>query len=913
MILKGKQSIIFFSIICFSILFYSCDLFRVIETYTVTYDANESTSGSVPSDSNEYEAGEPVTVLGNPGNLQKSGYTFGGWNTEVDGSGITYQEGQSFSIGLSDITLYAIWDIEKYEVTYYGNGNDSGSVPSDSNQYAEGEEVTVKGNTDSLIKDGYTFGGWNTSSDGTGIGYSGGDALVVETTNINLYAVWIGNEQFQVFYDGNNQTAGTPPVDDSEYQFGYTVTLLDNIWNLEKEGLRFGGWNTEADGTGTRYLPDDTIPMPGGDITLYAMWLPPLSVTYVANNATQGDVPVDTNEYILDDTVEVLGNTGNLEKTGYTFGGWNTEVDGSGTTYTGGDTLSIGSTDLSLYALWREHLSIHYDGNTNSSGNPPVDSNIYLEGESVTTLCNLGSLEKTNYSFMGWNTASDGSGIRYSERQIIIMPSSDITLYADWEINTYAINFNSDGGSVVASQEIDHGAKIDEPAIPTKKNYSFGGWFKEPELDNSWDFGTDVVTEDTTLYVKWDSIYPETFAGGSGTEEDPYQVETAGHLYIVRNHLDKHFIQTDDIDLSAFCEGGGWDPIGAWYGDGFVENEIFVGSFDGDGYIISDLTINRGERDAIGLFGYVGGTAIITGVTLEDISILGRQFVGGLIGLNESYEELSHCSVSGTVYANGSVGGLIGSNTSGKISHCNTAVDVLGYRNTGGLIGGNSYSDISDSYATGIVTGGYRTGGLVGYNYNGDLNDCYAAGDVIGNGRTGGLIGDNNDKSNISTSYATGDVAGDSDHTGGLIGYNSGYNISTCYATGDVTGYRNTGGLIGGKGGCISNSYARGTVEGTQRVGGLIGGVSGDVKQCFSTGAVTGTVGVGGLIGALPSGTVEEVFYDTNTSGRSDTNQGTPKTTTEMMQQATFENWDFTDIWAIDEGESYPYLQWEKK
>jgi hypothetical protein len=73
---------------------------------------------------------------------------------------------------------------------------------------------------------------------------------------------------------------------------------------------------------------------------------------------------------------------------------------------------------------------------------------------------------------------------------------------------------------------------------------------------------------------------------------------------------------------------------------------------------------------------------------------------------------------------------------------------------------------------------------------------------------------------------------------------------------------------------------------------------------------VTGTMGVGGLIGSL-KGSVDNSYYDKETSGLSVSAGGTPKTTEEMMQQATFENWDFTNVWAIDEGSSYPYLQWE--
>lgn len=89
-----------------------CDLFQDDEepaTYTVTYNGNGSTGGNVPTDGDEYEQGDTVTVSGNTGNLAKTGYTFGGWNTAADGSGTYYAAGDTFTMGDGDVTLYAQW------------------------------------------------------------------------------------------------------------------------------------------------------------------------------------------------------------------------------------------------------------------------------------------------------------------------------------------------------------------------------------------------------------------------------------------------------------------------------------------------------------------------------------------------------------------------------------------------------------------------------------------------------------------------------------------------------------------------------------------------------------------------------------------------------------------------------------
>ncbi|HNY49331.1 MAG TPA: InlB B-repeat-containing protein [Smithella sp.] len=81
-------------------------------TYTVTYNGNGSTGGSVPVDSTNYSSGQTVTVLGNTGTLAKTGYLFTGWNTQSNGSGTTYTQGQTFVMGSSNVTLYALWILE---------------------------------------------------------------------------------------------------------------------------------------------------------------------------------------------------------------------------------------------------------------------------------------------------------------------------------------------------------------------------------------------------------------------------------------------------------------------------------------------------------------------------------------------------------------------------------------------------------------------------------------------------------------------------------------------------------------------------------------------------------------------------------------------------------------------------------
>ncbi|WP_275901145.1 beta strand repeat-containing protein, partial [Paenibacillus periandrae] len=252
--------------------------------------------------------------------------------------------------------------------------------------------------------------------------------------------------------------------------------------------------------------------------------------------------------------------------------------------------------------------------------------------------------------------------------------------------------------------------------------------------------------------------YAEGFAGGQGSQSDPYQIATAAQLDEVRNHLDASFKLIADIDLnvSPYKDAQGWVPIG---------NDIspFTGNMNGKGYKITNLTINRSSSDYIGLFGATDSNSVITNIKLEDISVQGQNYVGGLVGDNQ--------------------GTISNSYTTGN----STTVSVSGSQNVGGLVGVNEFGSISNSYATGNVNGSdYYAGGLVGNNYSGSISNSYATGSVNGNNSVGGLAG-NIFFGSINNSYATGRVNGNI-YVGGLVGNNinnygtitnSFYNIDT--------------------------------------------------------------------------------------------------------------------------------------
>ena len=341
----------------------------VTSTYTVTYAGNGNTAGAVPSDSTEYEKGASVTVLGNTGNLVREDYTFAGWNTQANGEGTSYAEGATFAMGTANVTLYAQWTIKTYKVTYEGTNAGSGDVPLDGNVYEKGASVTVLGNIGNLVREDYTFTGWNTQADGKGTTYQATDTFAMGTANVTLYAQWT-IKTYKVTYEGTNAGSGDVPLDGNVYEKGASVTVLGNTGNLVREDYTFAGWNTQANGEGTTYQATDTFAMGTANVTLYAQWtIKTYKVTYEGTNAGSGDVPLDGNVYEKGASVTVLGNTGNLVREDYTFAGWNTQANGEGTSYAAGAEFSI-TADTTLYAKWENVL---------------VDSITVTGGEGITT------------------------------------------------------------------------------------------------------------------------------------------------------------------------------------------------------------------------------------------------------------------------------------------------------------------------------------------------------------------------------------------------------------------------------------------------------------------------------------------------------------------------------------------------
>ncbi len=207
--------------------------------------------------------------------------------------------------------------------------------------------------------------------------------------------------------------------------------------------------------------------------------------------------------------------------------------------------------------------------------------------------------------------------------------------------------------------------------------------------------------------------------------------DNLGGDYALMNDLGSTTAGYTELASPTANQGKGWLPIGIW-------PNPFVGSFDGQGFEIRDLFIDREGEDDVGLFSFVDTGAVIVGVALIDADVTGEVYVGGLVGHNHD----------------------------GSLSNCHSTGNVAGHTHVGGLVGINE-GTVSDSYATGSVTGSDVTGGLVGQNYDATVSNSYSTGNVSGSTRVGGLVGVNWDEGTVTDSFWDTETSGQSTSDGG--------------------------------------------------------------------------------------------------------------------------------------------------
>lgn len=375
------------------------------------------------------------------------------------------------------------------------------------------------------------------------------------------------------------------------------------------------------------------------------------------------------------------------------------------------------------------------------------------------------------------------------------------------------------------------------------------------------------------------------------------------------------------------------------YSGGLV-GSLWEGTITNSSSTVSVITedpfsVGMGYSNTGGLVGSMDNSTI-HGATTN--SVVHGLMTGGIVGYAR-YSDITEVHTNSTVIAGFEGGGIVGNLRDSTMRDAEANGTVNSYVG-GGLAGTTDLSTIENSKSSVAMTSyhnqaSYSIGGAVGIMEETNLINVSSNGTInltphtnISHINVGGLVG------SLGLSYSAGGTITNSHSStpialasytgtrptgvGGLIGTAFAGSVQKSYATGNITSTLDgVGGLIGISmtSADIKDTYSTSSVRGSTNVGGLIGKNGGTTKieNSYAKGLVTATKAVtpvsGGLVGVNTStGAIVNSFYDSQTTTKSDTGKGVPKTTAQMKQKTTFTNWDFTTIWGIEEGTGYPTL-----
>jgi len=775
---------------------------------TVLYARWQANEYTVTLDSQGGEGEDTVTVTFDAlmptfATPTRVGYLFLGYFTEREGGECVYDAMMSSTLlwqSTSEITLYAQWRVKTlnvtlsdltteriYEVSFNLNGA-TGTAP-------ETQTVTATAGLyypTNPTRSGYLFAGWYANASCTGTPF---DFTATVTANTVLYAKWIQPSGYtsmlsvggtvSVSFSGTTVqyypfvplVSGSVTVysaasgdiygllysstksqlasnDDGggnrDFRYSYTVTA----GTLYYVGVR--GYSSGSSGSGTVYITGTTRPTAGG----------------VTGGATY------VREPITFDTPFVLAVPA---REGYTFLGWYDGERGTGTQYTdaegNGVRLFDKGEDCTLYAKWEPvSYDIIYDlaGGTNHADNP---ESYHAESEEIT----LQDPTREGYSFVGWTTEGTTNPIKGLKIYAGSMGERSFT--AHWvEYGLGAVTHNGIT-SISLNDELTaelFGAECidtDGRYVPVTVTYigdltaggtvsivlraESGGVTAEAVIEGVLVCGTPEIADDI-----WDGSIASSFAGGSGTQSDPYLIRTAEELAYLASRVnngttysERYFRLEADLDLADLE----WTSIGLGNGS-LWEYDVgttcyFGGTFDGNGHVISNLKqTGTPAYGRSGLFGVLNG-ATVRNLAVADaeinISHTGIQCISSILIAYANNSVVEGCAVMGgslTAAHNGSNAGafgtLCGSAVSSVVRNCysTASMSATGASTAfnlyaGGLIGRVSGTSVSKCYYHGTISAVSSTKdayvcGIVGLSTNADnsITDCFSLGSFSGRG-----------------------------------------------------------------------------------------------------------------------------------------------------------------------------------
>ena len=325
------------------------------EVHTVTFCENSNFSDSVIA----FETGttsQSLTLLQNLSpSFVNSGFIFEDWNTSADGSGASYANGSTYLFN-SDINLFAQWVAipVTHTVTFYENDGASDPVATYLRASVPTQLTSFQSLQPTFTHTGYSFSGWNTSANGSGVAFGDG-AEYGFSSDVSLYAQWtliaiIPVTHTVTFYENDG---ASDPV--ATYLRASVPTQLTSFQSLQptfgNSSHTFLDWNSSRNGSGISYLDGVIVPF-NQDLTLYAQWTV-TSIVMISFSSNGGNGLVASISLSPGSSFTVPGQTGMI-RAGYVLANWNTNANGSGTKYFTGEQVTAAES-IRLYAQWTGH------------------------------------------------------------------------------------------------------------------------------------------------------------------------------------------------------------------------------------------------------------------------------------------------------------------------------------------------------------------------------------------------------------------------------------------------------------------------------------------------------------------------------------------------------------------------------
>ncbi len=758
------------------------------------------------------------------------------------GTGKTAFTSIVYTYGAGAGTLTAKWQVKNYSVSIDPNGGTyGGSTTATSVSGNYGTTTTISDPT----RTGYTFAGWiATKTDlsttwaqilyhdavyGSSL-FTSGDNLasnVVNTTTknsqfatlakLNLtsyefllqyhHTLQAGSSMYAREYNRWKQTSN--PATTTEAVSGYEVVSIS--WNTNTNSTAFQG--IARSNSGATFI-DGTIG--------HSDWFYALGSYNEWNGGIPGPSSAETNIVTL-----YLATDSSLSNFKPTATFKDADALGSNNTYYFKDE------SVTLKALWIANI---YKLTANANGGS-IPETTGWSGTGATATKSVvydtayGTLPvptRTGYGFAGWyRSASGGMGVSATTK----MGAANVTIYANWELNSYTLTADCNGGTAPSTLPTGWTANGTAPYItlnydadygilpvPTRQGYIFAGWWTAASAGSEVNYKTKIGAGDTKIYAHWVESWVKYMSDDNPVLDQAdgyYKIDSAAKLarlaYLVNSNADNgkwasyKYKQTADIDLSAHY----WQPIGnATY--------QFKGIFDGTTFDFHNMKTYCGVNgyasyDYYGLFGYTK-SAEIRNVNNYDIDMKCREYSGGIVGKSRA-GTIENCKVTGKISGISNFTAGITGESSSTIKDCvNYASVTSDYYAVAGIVGDGS-GTIENCINYGNITAYEFAGGIVGRAFGGNIENCVNEGNITCTYHMVGGIAGEISYGNIVSCSNLGIVTG-LVYVGGIVGQSSSSDditISQCLNTGDIvitdtdrTTY--AGGILG-------NAYTATTIE----------------------------------------------------------------------------------------------------